>query len=67
MKYAAKLLGDLANIYSTLEETENLVRLKTKEGVTLTELQHLYDKGFKLIHIHPSEYSIQLTMEKPYV
>ncbi len=65
MKYASKLLGDLAYVYSTVEETENLVRLKTKGLVTLTELQQLYDKGFKLMQITPFDYSIQLTMEKP--
>ncbi len=65
MKRAAKLLGDLSCVYSTVEETENLVRLKTKGLVTLTELQQLYDKGFKLIQTTTFDYSIQLTMEKP--
>lgn len=65
MKYSAKLLGELANVYTILEETESLVRLRVKGVVTLTELQLLHDKGFRLCEVHRSDYSTTLLMEKP--
>lgn len=59
-------LGSLANVYTVLEETEDLVALKIRcTTYGLQEMQALYDKGFKIIDISHNKTTLRLLLEKP--
>lgn len=59
-------LGSLANVYTIVDETKDLVALKIRCATYgLQEIQALYDKGFNVVDISHSGNTLRLLLEKP--